>query len=210
MVASTLFLLFTASQLFAVEFAFLDVNEKVVEYLNIVRSNPMAYIMGKSLDEAKIEDSWGENYHDYFSVSLGELNSNDFLKAASEMHVKDMFENVYFAKVSPFDNSSLSSRLQELGGKFLYQSDAIMALAFENYVPVEKAIAIMLDQIVMTAFYGLSGGENKGLLVDKYDSIGSAVGAAQMELDGKFYNIYLISVATGLDISGNWWENFVK
>lgn len=210
LVISTLFLLTTIAQVFAVEFTFLNVNDKVVEYLNSVRSNPMDYIVNKSLDQSKIKNSWGDNYYNYFSSDLGELNSNNFLKAATELHIKDMFENVYFAKVSPFDNSSLDTRLQDVGGKFLYQSDAIMALAFENYVPVEKAISVMMDQIVMTAFYGLSVGENKGLLVDKYDSIGSSVGAAQMELDGKLYNVYLISVAVGLDISGNWWENFIK
>lgn len=194
----------------AVDFQFVDVTETGINYINSIRSDVYSYINDKEYDYDEVISVWGESYYNYFMKPLDPLIYNEYLHVAANIHVKDMFENLYFGNISPVDNSTVEDRVKMAGGDFFLHGESISAIAFENYIEPEKAIKLLIDNILYQNLFFVSNQSNKGLLLNRYDSVGISLGASVMAVDGKDYNVYVVSVVTGLSKEGNWLLKFAN
>lgn len=194
----------------AVDFQFVDVTETGINYINSIRSDVYSYINDKEYDYDEVISVWGESYYNYFMKPLDPLIYNEYLHVAANIHVKDMFENLYFGNISPVDNSTVEDRVKMAGGDFFLIGESISAIAFENYIEPEKAIKLLIDNILYQNLFFVSNQSNKGLLLNRYDSVGISLGASVMAVDGKDYNVYVVSVVTGLSKEGNWLLKFAN
>ncbi len=123
------------------------------------------------------------------SLMLSPLKLSFLLNQAAQEFLRRAVEERVFSHVLP-DGSSPQSRVEEQGYTPLFVGESLAYLGFENYLPPEKALEIVLGWLLENA-PDQQVPESAPFVFPAYRDFGMAMAGVTISLEGKTYNFYL-------------------
>ncbi len=165
----------------------------VKEKLNWYRMAPVDYVVNNFESNPAAQD----NLFKFFKISgnagKAYLEKNDILHKTAEIRLYDMFEGEHVDNTTTngLNVTTIAARQGFRG----FVDEITVVLAFENFVPPERALDIMLNFAISKAM--IDDEYYDALDKTYYDKLGSAFAGSRVELDGKEYNIYGLHLVLG-------------
>ena len=157
--------------------------------INEARNNPQAVLerLDISADLARSvlgEDSW------VLERGLAPLAWNQQLQNATQVHGRDMFDQLYYSHTS-LDGSSSYDRMIAAGYQPVVEGETLGALVFSSFIDVKIALDAMLDVMLRDELTGVSGVQ-RNIFSPDLTEVGISFFAEAVEfLEGQPY-VYLL------------------
>ena len=164
-----------------------DAESYFLQLINLTRSNPLAVAKQLGL-EKDITSSSLSNLENLMSNGLPPLSSSAQLSLSATHHTLDMVEHNYYSRQSK-DGKTPKERIAQTGYSPKIVGETLGMVSFINYLsPKAAARAIFLSM-----FRDELRPERDALniLSNSYQEIGISLKAADFEIHGRTYNVYI-------------------
>ena len=181
---------------------YLDVSCSVADALNQMRRSPVSFAESNfGVKESDLEKIWSGWFFDDLARGEFSLKCDPRLyrvarkAAAGILTQQDLnYPNVY----------TLEYMASEEGFAPFMLTKVVSVLFFENLVPEDKALTLLLEHLLKSAILRKNT-QSEALLYPLYNSLGAVMASDSFEADGHLYNGYLLVLVLGVereDVSG--------
>jgi hypothetical protein len=175
---------------------------KLWQRINEVRSNPSEQLTALGIDIDQAATALGDKAW-LLEQGLPPLVWNDQVANAAQLHAQDMVSRLYYSKTSP-EGLDAQQRVEAQGYEAGYADEALALLAFSNFMPIDEAVEILLQNVLRDEIYMASATERTIFSID-YTVVGIAFKAEKLEqLTGQNYVYLLVADVAEPQREQNW------
>jgi hypothetical protein len=166
----------------------------ILERINLARANPWDEAAKLSIDPAilrqaappELAEAWDQDY-------ISPLTINATLNAVAADHCREMLERNSFSAISP-EGVTPTDRINAAGYQAEAVEEEIGAVAFEYFIEPGPAMEIMINTLLVKAFWQAAAGNPAVLLHPDFFEAGIALRSGTVQLYGFTYDVYVLSV----------------
>ncbi len=179
-----------------------DVSCQVAGILNDARKSPVVYAKNTlGIDEKRLKNLWGSWFLEDLSRGEAELQCDARLYRAAKKVAEGILQRLDLTYPNIY---TLESLIQNEGFNPFMAGRAVSAFFFENFVPEDEALRVLLKHLLKNAFLKRNV-QSEAVLYPLYRSVGAVLVSDSFEYEGEVYNGYLLVVLLGVekgDVSG--------
>ena len=169
-------------------------SEFVVSGLNALRAAPLAAAEGAGLDTGEVLSRWPRVLHPLLREGLPPLAQGEGLAELARLRAGEFVSGRYRDRAA-FE-ASLEEAASWLRETFPVVEEVFAVLVFENFIPDEEAVRLLLYHLIREALLADSRAEL--FLSPCFTHAGAAYVFAQVELESRTYNAYVLAVELGV------------
>ncbi len=186
-----------SSGAWAVDLFFYDDLEPVIlERVNSFRQDPWQEAEVLGLNREEISHLWPAEDLSRWSEGLSPLSWNPLLAQMAQNFLQELLEDLRWEHLSR-EGWGPEERAQQLGYEPLLLGESLAILLFENYLPPERALSLLLEGLFRDALRRKSP-EGAPFLFPPYQELGAALVGGQIFLEGQGFNFYALCLEFGL------------
>lgn len=164
-----------------------ELEAQVLDRINAFRAAPLEAASRLGLDTTRIVADFPE-MRNVLQNGLPPLLRSRLLELAADRHTTDMFDRGYYGKDTP------EERMIAVGYEPSWSAEKLGALTFINYIPTDKVVELVLEQIFTEEF---DTGAQFVLLDPLLTDVGIGLGSGKMQLQDRVYQSFVVTIDLG-------------
>lgn len=169
------------------------------QQINEARRNPSTVLERLGVSEEQARAALGE---DASAIDNGfpPLAWNDLLAQSASEHGNDMVNQVFYSHYSP-DGSGPADRIAATGYQAVAEDETMGVLAFSSYMEFERAVALLLDNMLRDELSGFEG-VSRNIFSSELTEVGISFFAETLPVLADTPYVYLLVLDFAKPIAG--------
>ena len=163
--------------------------------VNSFRLEPLKWAQENQLSVEEVKSLWKDLFF-ILEQGLTPLSWDETLAWVARNHLEDLFSHLFVGHLSS-EGLNPEERARRAGYRLLLLGESEAFILFENYLPPEKALELLLRRLFQDALLRKSP-EGAPFLFPPYEELGAAFLGGQILLGDKTYNVYGLCLEFGL------------